>query len=185
MINLVIDPDFTHSGNRVWFNGVDAGGNPSLWVTDGTSAGTKESGVAGAWRQGLDPAEITAFLLPAKPPAPSGLALAAASDSGVKGDRITYVTRPTVTGKGVAGDKVTLRDGAKVIGTAVAGKGRTWSVTPTSTLAAGLHVLTATESGKTGTSAASAALRLTIKTAVTAALDGLVFPPTADQVAPG
>ena len=82
----------------------------------------------------------------------------------MKGDGITNVTIPTITGKGVAGDKVTLRDGGKTIGTAKVAAGGTWSVTPASALAAGVHTLTATESGATGTSAASAALKLTIKT---------------------
>ncbi len=48
------------------------------------------------------------------PPAPpTGLALAAGSDSGVKGDRITNVTKPVITGKGAAGDTVTLYDGRR------------------------------------------------------------------------
>ncbi len=163
VINPAGDPDFTRLGNEVLFNGTDVSGLPSLWVTDGTSAGTKEISVAGAWSNGLDPAEITAFPPPPKTPSPSGLALAAASDSGVQGDGITIVTRPTITGKGVAGDKVTLHDGAKVIGTAVVAKGGAWSVTPATALAVGVHTLAATETGKTGTSAASAPLKLTIE----------------------
>jgi hypothetical protein len=94
------------------------------------------------------------------------------------------VKRPTITGKGVIGDKVTLRDGSKVLGTAVVGKGGTWSMTPTSALAAGLHVLTATESGKTGTSDPSAALKLTIKTSAPAP-SGLAFAVAADKGAAG
>jgi uncharacterized repeat protein (TIGR03803 family) len=117
-------------------------------------------------------------------PRPSGLALAAASDSGRKDDKITDVTKPTITGKGVAGDKVTLRDGGKAIGTAVVGKDGTWSVTPAAALAAGVHTLTATESGKTGTSAASAALTLTIKTSAPAP-SGLGFAVAADKARAG
>jgi hypothetical protein len=103
------DPDFTRFGSEVLFNGSDASGKPGLWVTDGTAAGTKEIGV------GLYPTDITTFPPPPRTPAPSGLALAAASDSGVKGDRVTTVTKPTITGKGEAGDTVTLHDGATPI----------------------------------------------------------------------
>jgi Ca2+-binding RTX toxin-like protein len=106
--------------------------------------------------------------------------LAAASDSGVKGDRITNVTKPTITGKGAAGDKVRLRDGGKVIGTATVAKDGTWSVTAADALAAGVHNLTATETGKTGTSAASAALELTIKTSAPKP-SGLSFAVAADK----
>jgi uncharacterized repeat protein (TIGR03803 family) len=115
---------------------------------------------------------------------PSGLALASSSDSGVKGDRITNVATPTITGKGVAGEKVTLHDGGKVIGTAVVGRGGAWSVTPASALAVGVHSLTATESGKTGTSDASTALNLTIKTSA-AAPSGLGFAVKADEGSAG
>src|ERR1700731_4412748 len=46
-------PDFTVLGGKVLFAGQDATGNPNLWVTDGTSAGTKELAVAGANSGGL------------------------------------------------------------------------------------------------------------------------------------
>src|SRR5207248_1961917 len=46
-------PDFTVIGAKVLFAGQDATGNPNLWVTDGTSAGTKELAVAGANSGGL------------------------------------------------------------------------------------------------------------------------------------
>ena len=142
-------------GNEVVFSATDKLGETGLWVTDGTVAGTKEI------RAPLSVADLVSI---PPPPSPSGLKLASASDSGVKGDGLTNVTIPTITGKGVAGDKVTLRDGGKTIGTAKVAAGGTWSVTPASALAAGVHTLTATESGATGTSAASAALKLTIKT---------------------
>jgi hypothetical protein len=102
------------------------------------------------------------------PPPPSRLALAARSDSGVKGDDITRTTRPTITGKGKAGDKITLFDGKNAVGTATVAADGSWSVTLKASLAAGTHSLTATESGKSGTSAASAVLKLTIKTSAPA-----------------
>src|SRR5438874_1333158 len=49
----VAAPDFTALGNKVVFTGQDASGNPNLWVTDGSSAGTTELTVAGANAGGL------------------------------------------------------------------------------------------------------------------------------------
>jgi hypothetical protein len=176
------DPDFTVIGNKVLFDSTDASGHPNLWVTDGTVAGTSELTVVGAYSRGLTPSDITAFLPP--PAAPLGLALASGSDSGVKGDHVTNVGKPVITGKGVAGDTVTLRDSGKAIGSAVVATGGAWSVTVASALAAGVHSLTATQSGGGGTSAASAALKLTIKTAAPAP-SGLSFAVAADKAAKG
>jgi uncharacterized repeat protein (TIGR03803 family) len=115
---------------------------------------------------------------------PSGLALAASSDSGVKGDRITNVTKPTITGKGEAGVKVTLHDGTKIIGTAMVAKGGAWSVTPVTALAAGVRNLTAIGSGPTWTSGSSAPFRLTIKASAPAP-SALAFSVSADKGALG
>jgi ELWxxDGT repeat protein len=106
-----IDPGLTVLGSEALFSGMDKTGAVQLWVTDGTSAGTRELAVADAYGSGLRPTDITAFPVP--PPPPSGLALGAASDSGVKGDRITNVTRTTITGKGEAGDKVSCSTGRR------------------------------------------------------------------------
>jgi hypothetical protein len=46
-------PEFTVIGAKAVFLGTDASGNPNLWVTDGTSAGTSELTVAGADSRGL------------------------------------------------------------------------------------------------------------------------------------
>ena len=53
--NLLVDqePDFTVLGAKAVFLGTDASGHPNLWVTDGTSAGTSELTVAGAYSGGL------------------------------------------------------------------------------------------------------------------------------------
>ena len=102
-------------------------------------------------------------------PAPTGLALAAASDSGLVGDRVTSVTTPVITGSGIPGDTVTLYDGLTVVGTAVVAGNGTWSVT-SAMLAAGVHSLTSTQTDIAGNiSPASAALALTI-TSLSAAL---------------
>jgi hypothetical protein len=175
-------PDFTALGRQAVFEGFDDGGKANLWITNGTSTGTRElMPAASVGPFGLDPRAFT--VIPNTPP--SGLALASGSDSGVKGDRITNVTKPVITGKGVAGDTVTLRDGTKIIGTAKVTAGGTWSVTPTGPLAAGVHTLTATESSAVlGVSAASAALKLTIKVSAPAP-SGLSFAVAADKGALG
>jgi hypothetical protein len=46
-------PDFTVFGSIVLFDGLDATGHYNLWMTDGTSAGTRELSVTGAWSSGL------------------------------------------------------------------------------------------------------------------------------------
>ncbi|CAO3456932.1 hypothetical protein [Azospirillum argentinense] len=100
---------------------------------------------------------------PPPPGAPSGLTLAADSDSGVAGDRLTNDTTPTITGSAVSGATVVLYRGATAIGTATA-TGGLWTITPTGTLAQGSHTLTATATRMGSTSQASTALTLTIDT---------------------
>jgi hypothetical protein len=46
-------PGFTVLGTRVLFEGYDASGIDSLWVADGTSAGTSELAVAGSFANGV------------------------------------------------------------------------------------------------------------------------------------
>ncbi len=43
------------------FRGIDAAGNPSLWTTDGTQAGTRELAAAGAAAGGIDPKALIAL----------------------------------------------------------------------------------------------------------------------------
>ncbi len=43
------------------FEGIDAAGNQGLWVTDGTTAGTHEIQVSGAYSTGVHPQDLTAF----------------------------------------------------------------------------------------------------------------------------
>ncbi|WP_193333378.1 Ig-like domain-containing protein [Duganella sp. FT27W] len=114
--------------------------------------------------------------------APTGLALAAASDSGVSNtDRLTNVTTPTITGTALAGSIVTLydTDGTTVLGTATA-TGGTWSITTTVALAEGVHNLTAKAVDVVGnTSGASSVLAITIDTTVPGT------PTTVPVLAPG
>jgi Ca2+-binding RTX toxin-like protein len=122
--------------DEVVFRGTDSLGNLALWTTDGTEAGTKEI---------VYPTSVSDLTAVAPPPAPTDLALAPSSDSGKKGDDITNVTKPPITGDGVAGDTVTLYDGAKAIGSAVAAAAGTWSITTASPLKIGAHSLSAHE----------------------------------------
>ena len=111
-----------------------------------------------------DNAAALTIQLVSTPDIPSGLTLSPASDSGVKGDDITDVSMPTITGAGDAGDAVTLYDGLIFIGIGLVGDDGTWSIT-TSILAPGTHALTATEvDSARNPSAASAVLTLVIDT---------------------
>jgi hypothetical protein len=54
------DPQFTVFNSEVLFRGTDANGNPGLWETNGTAAGTHElSGITGARMAGLSPFDFT------------------------------------------------------------------------------------------------------------------------------
>ncbi|SHI15788.1 Ig-like domain-containing protein [Clostridium magnum] len=57
---------------------------------------------------------------------------------------------PTISGTGIAGLTVTVYDGETSIGTAVVGSDGKWSLTPSSDLARGAHVLTATQKDAAG-----------------------------------
>jgi ELWxxDGT repeat protein len=48
-----IEPDFTVLGSKVLFAAEDTNGHETLWVTDGTSAGTRELNIPGAYSLGL------------------------------------------------------------------------------------------------------------------------------------
>lgn len=52
-------PDFTVLGSKALFAGFDVNNHLSLWITDGTSAGTSEVVVAGASPGGLNPSGFT------------------------------------------------------------------------------------------------------------------------------
>ena len=103
------------------------------------------------------------------PAAPSMPDLLATSDSGVSStDNITNITTPTFAGTAEVGSTVTLYDGATAVGTGVTAATGKWTIT-TSTLAAGVHAISATAGDVAGNiGAASAALGITIQTTVTA-----------------
>ena len=125
---------------------------------------------------------------PPPPAAPTGLALAAGSNSGSKTDALTNVAAPAVTGTAGASATVVLYDGATAIGTATADGSGLWTVTPAS-LADGAHSLTAKATDANGTSAASTMLTVTIdKTApslVSAVLNGTLLTLTYSEALDG
>jgi hypothetical protein len=100
-------------------------------------------------------------------PAPSGLTLSPASDSGTQGDNTTSVADPVITGQGNPGDSVIVYasgtyDGTTAVGAGTVGGDGAWSVT-TGPLTAGVHTLTALSGDAAGNvSGASPALVLTI-----------------------
>ena len=110
------------------------------------------------------------------PAAPTGLALAAADDTGSSNaDRVTSQTSAlTITGTAEANATVTIRDGATVLGTGTANSSGAFSIDVA--LAAGAHSLTATAADAAGNaSAASTALAITVDTTAPAAPAGLAL----------
>ena len=137
------------------------------------------------------PSEPMALTIdPAAPAAPGSLALAVPSDSGVLGDGVTSHTSPVITGTAEAGGTVTLTDTSggisTVLGTAVTDTTGHWSFTPSTPLAEGGHGVTATATDTAGnTSAASAALPLTIDTTAPGAPGSLALAVPSDSGAIG
>src|ERR1019366_6054242 len=84
-------------------------------------------------------------------------------DRGVVGDGITNANVLTLTGAAAASSTVNVYDGATLLGTAVADASGNWSFT-TGTLSNGSHSFTATDTVSGTTSAASAALSVTVDT---------------------
>ena len=145
---------------------VDGTGHWTLMPTglvDGAQAVTvSDTDAAG----NVGTAQVSFTLDTTSPAAPTGLALAPASDSGAMGDDITNVIRPTITGTAEPGSIVTLDDGITQLGTAAVAADGTWSFT-TGALADGLHHLTTTATDGAGNrSATPSALGLTIDTSV-------------------
>ena len=99
------------------------------------------------------------------PAAPSMPNLDAASDSGSSNtDNVTNDTTPTFSGTAEAGSTVELRNGTTVLGTGVA-TGGNWQIT-SSGLAAGAYAITARAINVNGPGPDSAALTVTIQTAL-------------------
>ncbi|MES2128811.1 MAG: Ig-like domain-containing protein, partial [Pseudomonadota bacterium] len=120
---------------------------------------------------------------PATPGAPD---LTAASDSGTSStDNLTNITTPTFSGNAEANSTVTLFDGATQVGSATADNAGAYSVT-SSTLATGAHNMTIKATDAAGnTSAASAALAITIDTTAPTVPSGLDLVVASDSGASG
>jgi hypothetical protein len=99
---------------------------------------------------------ISASSVPSLSLAPTHLILAAASDSGTRGDDITNVTNPVISGTADPGTIVTITDGATGLGHATADSVTgAWSVSATSPLHEGPNSLTATATDAAGNHASS------------------------------
>ncbi len=98
------------------------------------------------------------------------LMLPASSDSGVVGDNITRITRPTLTGLATPGATITVRADGVVIGTTKASSRGIWNLVPSVNLAVGAHTISASELDIDGSTIAVATLPLII--------DLIALPPT-------
>jgi len=105
------------------------------------------------------------------PAVPSPPSLLAADDSGAKGDGVTNVNAPRLTGTATVGTTVQLLNPAGVVlGAAAVGPDGVYSVAPSSPLADGTYAVRARDVDPSGNnSAPSAAFTLTILTAAPAA----------------
>ncbi|MGK5015003.1 Ig-like domain-containing protein [Janthinobacterium sp. HLS12-2] len=174
----------------------EAHASVTLYDTDGTTVlGIATADASGAWSLVSSPLSDGSHTLSVKqvdlagnvssisaglaltidtqaPSAPSVPVLAVASDSGTVGDNITDITAPVIKGSAEANATVKLydTDGTTVLGTAVADGAGNWSIT-SSTLAVGVHTLSARQVDLAGNeSSASASLALTIKALPTPSL---------------
>ena len=105
------------------------------------------------------------------PGAPGTPVLANASDSGVKGDGVTGITTPVITGSAEANATVYLydSDGTTLLGTALANGSGAWSIT-SSALSDGVHTLNVKQHDAAGNvSATSSTLVLRIDSGAPAA----------------
>jgi hypothetical protein len=118
----------------------------------------------------------------AAPAAPTGLALATSSDTGVPGDGITNLGTPIITGTAEANSTVTLfdTDGITILGTGTTNNLGVWSIT-SSTLASGTHALTAKAVDAAGNgSGTSTSLSVTIQNTAPAAPADVILAPASD-----
>jgi hypothetical protein len=103
--------------------------------------------------------------LPSLPTAPSAPVIASFSnDTGVLGDGVTSANKLDIKGNADPNSTITVYDGATQLGTTTASSTGSWDYI-TAVLTDATHVLTATETNTSGqTSAASAALPVTVDT---------------------
>jgi Ca2+-binding RTX toxin-like protein len=149
---------------------VQVGADVAVFADSADDNGIADDGLMLAGRTLAD-VSATNFGMSAPPPvvmppaAPTGLALAAASDSGVRGDGITNVANVTISGVAEHGASVSIYDGATLIGagTADATTGA-FSLTSSAALTDGVHALTARAATSAGQGPVSTALQVTVDT---------------------
>jgi hypothetical protein len=185
--------DTTNSANQVVVSG-NAEANSTIKVYDGTTqVGTATTNSSGLWNvttsalstgshaltakatdaagnvsvasAAVDPViGTTTPTSPAPSPAPAAPKISSFSnDSGIVGDHITSDNTLTLTGSAAANSTVKVYDATTQIGTATADATGAWHTT-TSALSDGHHSFTATDTVSGATSAASAALSVTVDT---------------------
>lgn len=150
---------------------VQVGADVAVFADSADDNGTADDGLVLTGRTLADVSAAN-FGMSAPPPpviqppaAPTGLALAAASDSGAKGDGITNVAKITISGVAEHGASVSVYDGATLVGVGVAdGATGVFSVTSSATLTDGGHTLTALAANSAGQGASSAAFQVTVDT---------------------
>lgn len=85
-------------------------------------------------------APVLSVLLDGTAPPPPTFNLAVTSDSGLLGDLVTNIIRPTLTGTGEDGSFLAILEGESIIGRATV-SGGVWSTTLTADLSEGAHVI--------------------------------------------
>jgi ELWxxDGT repeat protein len=192
-------------GNEVLFSAFDSSGKPSLWVTNGTSAGTVELTPAGASSSGLNPTSFARigslavfngidsqgdnglWVTDGTTAGTHELQVTGAAASGLNPTQMKGVTSPfpTITGT-LAGQKTSDTANVSLFATvtiADPAPGQTETVTvaaSSSTDGSLVNLGTGSYNAATGIYSVSGTTAQ-----VTAALDGLVFVPTIHQVAAG
>lgn len=159
---------FTVAGKKVTEVGTASQAGGAWTATLGPLANGKYSIAAQAFANGVAgklSKPLAVEINTAAPTAPS-IGLDAKSDSGFKGDRITNLTSPVLTGRGQPGTVVILTSPSVAQGVeqriAVNGKG-VWSYRATG-LADGQHVFTAKSQNVFGGESASTAITITVDT---------------------
>ncbi len=194
----VVGDDITNIAKPT-LTGVAAAGAKVKVLIDGKMAGTVVANAAGVWNftpttalasgkhtvmataadvaGNTSAAASLALVIDTSSPKPT-IGLTAATDSGVVGDDITNVAKPTLTGVAAAGAKVRVLIDGKVAGTVLANAAGVWNFTPTTALASGKHAVMATAVDVAGNTSAAASLALVVDTSspeptigLTAAID--------------
>ncbi|MFE1602191.1 Ig-like domain-containing protein [Methylobacterium sp. ID0610] len=168
--------DLLVGGSLVGAGTADGAG---LWTITSSTLGEGTHTVSARARDAAgntrDGSGLTVTIDLTSPPAPTGLALTAASDTGDPGDGITRLSTPAIRGLAEAGDRVRLYEGQTLLGTGTADGQGAWTVS-SSVLTGGGHSLTAVAVDPAGnTSAASAELAITLDLVAPAAPSGLAL----------